>query len=362
MKIAIGISGGVDSAVAALLLKQEGHDLFGLFMKNWEEDDDEEHCAAATDLKYAKMVCSQLEIPLHTVNFSNEYWDQIFEVFLQEYRRARTPNPDVLCNKEIKFKLFAEHARTLGADKIATGHYAGIEYINGEWHLLKGQDSHKDQSYFLYLLEEEMLSNALFPLAKMNKKEVRKIAKSKGLTNYNRKDSTGICFIGERRFSDFLSRYIDNQPGDIVDESGTILGTHSGIWFYTIGQRTGLGIGGVRDRPEDAWYVADKDFKENRVIIVQGHHHPALFTSSLVADSLHWINGSRFSSKVLTAKIRHRQPDQKCCLNEVDTDCVRVNFEQPQRAVAMGQSVVFYDHQHCLGGGIITSETPNALQ
>ena len=353
MKIAVGISGGVDSAVAALLLKRAGHDVFGLFMKNWEEEDSDGYCAAALDLEFAENICRQLDIPLHKANFSAEYWDQVFQVFLHEYQRGRTPNPDVLCNREIKFKRFIEHAQALGADKIATGHYAGIKRLDSGWDLLRAEDSNKDQSYFLYLLEQDMLARTLFPLTRIKKEQVRMIARREGIVNHDRKDSTGICFIGERRFRDFLSAYLKNQPGDIVDEQGKVIGSHSGVWFYTVGQRTGLKIGGVRNRLEKPWYVAGKDVTSNRITAVQGNDHPALFSSSLEVENTHWINRLASGYLPVTAKIRHRQPDQACRLVNVGSGRMQVVFQHPQRAVVAGQSIVFYQGQSCLGGGII---------
>lgn len=353
MRIAIGISGGVDSAVAAALLRREGHDVFGLFMKNWEEDDDEAYCAAAEDLEYAGAICRRLDVPLHTVNFSAEYWERVFEIFLREYRAGRTPNPDVLCNREIKFRRFIEHARSFGADQVATGHYAGVEEVGGEWRLLKGRDVDKDQSYFLHLLDSKTLARVTFPLSGMLKSEVRALARDARLKSYDRKDSAGICFIGKRRFRDFLARYLDERPGEIVDENGAVLGEHRGVWFYTVGQRAGLGIGGVRGKAEDTWYVAGKDLENNRLVAVQGHNHPALFASSLTAGPVHWISGSPATDQPLAARIRHRQPDQSCCLATLDDGRVEVRFDQPQRGVAPGQSVVFYRGRQCLGGGVI---------
>ena len=353
MKIAVGISGGVDSAVAALLLKRRGHDVFGLFMKNWEEDDDEIYCAAAEDLGYARAVCRRLEIPLRTVNFSTEYWDRVFAVFLDEYRAGRTPNPDVLCNREIKFKLFVEHARALAADKIATGHYAGVERAGDEWRLLKGHDSEKDQSYFLYLLEQDVLAQTLFPLAETDKREVRALARREGLASCDRKDSTGLCFIGERRFRDFLARYLEDAPGEMVDQKGAVVGAHRGAWSCTLGQRAG--VGGIRGTAEKAWYVAAKDLERNRLLVVQGRDHPALFSSWLTASRTHWINKPPPGGAEITARIRHRQADQECRLTHAAGGRVRVCFKQPQRAVAPGQSVVFYDGRRCLGGGVIES-------
>ncbi len=352
MKIAVAISGGVDSSVAALLLKRAGHDVFGLFMKNWEEDDNEQ-CAAALDLEFVEKTCTRLDIPLHTVNFSAEYWERVFKVFLREYRVGRTPNPDVLCNREIKFKRFMEHARTLEADKIATGHYAGIRRRNSDWYLLKAEDITKDQSYFLHLLEQEVLAQLLFPLAEMTKKQVREVARREGLATHDRKDSTGICFIGERHFRDFLSTYLESCPGDILDETGKVIGRHCGAWFYTIGQRAGLGVGGTRGGAEKPWYVVDKDIEANRLTVVQGNDHPALFSSSLIAENVHWINRRPPRASFLAAKIRYRQPDQHCRLVDLGTNMLQVNFEHPQRAVVAGQSIVFYQGQTCLGGGVI---------
>ena len=351
-KIIIGLSGGVDSAVSALLMKRRGLDVEALFMKNWEEDDNE-YCAAAEDLDSARRVTDRLGIPLHTVNFSAEYWEDVFARFLSEYRRGRTPNPDVLCNREIKFKTFIEHARKLGGGKIATGHYARIEDRDGVRCLMKGLDADKDQSYFLYLLEQRSLACSVFPLAELHKREVREIARAHGLACHDRKDSTGICFIGERKFRAFLSRYLPSRPGDIVDGNDRAIGRHPGCWYYTIGQRKGLGIGGTRNGGGDAWYVVGKDMRRNTLTVVQGATHPLLFKKRLRAIAPHWIGEAPREGEPLTSKIRYRQADQSCIINRLGTDTVEVVFDQPQRAVTPGQSIVFYRGRECLGGGVI---------
>lgn len=288
-RVIVGMSGGVDSSVAALLLKAQGYDVSGLFMKNWEEDDNEGICSAAEDLAHAQSVCDQLGIPLHTVNFSAEYWDRVFEYFLAELEVGRTPNPDVMCNKEIKFKAFLDHARTLGADYIATGHYVGKITCHGNHYLIKGSDNNKDQSYFLYALNQKQLSHTLFPLASMSKEEVRAIAERENFANHDKKDSTGICFIGERNFNQFLKRYLPEEPGDITTPDGKVIGTHNGLMYYTIGQRQGLGIGGSTEGNGQPWYVADKDIKNNKLVVVQDHDHPLLLADSLLAEDMHWI-------------------------------------------------------------------------
>jgi len=349
VKIIVGISGGVDSAVAALTLKQAGHDVTGLFMKNWEEDDTDTECSAAEDLKVARAACDRLGIPLKTVNFSTEYWDRVFSYFLAEYRAGRTPNPDVLCNKEIKFKAFLEHALTLGADRIATGHYACIEREHDRYRLLKAADANKDQTYFLYLLGQNELARTLFPLGDIAKPEVRRRAQAAGLPNHDRKDSTGICFIGERKFKDFLARYLPAQPGEIHTLAGLKKGRHDGVMFYTIGQRHGLGIGGEGA----AWYVVAKDIADNILYVEQGEHHPALYCEALIAGQLHWIDGHPPGLPLAAlAKTRYRQTDQECTLT-AQAGGVRVDFAHAQRAVTPGQSVVFYEGAHCLGGGVI---------
>jgi len=349
MKIIVGISGGVDSAVTALLLKQEGHDVTGLFMKNWEEDDADGHCSAEDDLKMARAVCEAIGIPLKTVNFSTEYWDRVFSYFLAEYQAGRTPNPDVLCNKEIKFKAFLEHALTLGAECIATGHYARVRHDGGQHRLLKACDTNKDQTYFLYLLGQKELARTLFPLGELTKPQVRTLAHEAGLPNFDRRDSTGICFIGERDFKSFLGRYLPAQPGEIRTLAGAPKGKHDGAMYYTIGQRHGLGIGGEGE----AWYVVGKDVSHNILYVEQGEHHPALYSEALIARQLHWIGADapRLPRK-LHAKTRYRQPDQDCCLTAQDNE-LRVEFDAAQRAITPGQSVVFYDGDECLGGGVI---------
>jgi len=356
--IMVGMSGGVDSSVAAHLLIEQGFHVEGLFMKNWEEDDSEEYCTAAEDLKDAQSVCDQLKIPLHTVNFSTEYWDRVFEHFLNEYKAGRTPNPDVLCNREIKFRAFLEHAQSLGAEAIATGHYVDTQFKGNEYQLIKGRDNNKDQSYFLYMLGQKQLSKALFPLGNIEKDQVRKIAEANHFINSRKKDSTGICFIGERKFTDFLSRFLPAQPGDIVSDSGKLLGKHNGLMYYTIGQRQGLGIGGRNDASGDAWFVAQKDMDNNQLIVVQGGEHPLLYKKKLLADDIHWVSDS-FPDELVKntfhcmAKTRYRQPDQACHIS-MDKGVLHVDFDEPQRAITPGQSLVLYSGQQCLGGAIIT--------
>ena len=349
MKVVVGISGGVDSAVAALLLKREGHDVTGVFMKNWEEDDTSTNCSAAEDLKAAQAVCDRLAIPLRTVNFSTEYWDRVFAYFLDEYRAGRTPNPDVLCNKEIKFKAFLHHALDLGADAIATGHYARIERDNGHYYLCKGRDHEKDQSYFLYLLDQAALSRTLFPVGELTKPQVRALARETRLPNADRRDSTGICFIGERDFKSFLARYLPAQPGDIQTVDGDLKGRHDGLMYYTIGQRHGLGVGG----PGEAWYVVEKDLARNVLIVAQGTENQALYCGALDAGALHWISEEPASPLQCEAKTRYRQPDQACTVTLDANDTAHVIFRRPQRAITPGQSVVFYAQDRCLGGGTI---------
>ena len=353
-KVIIGLSGGVDSAVAALRLLEQGCRVEALFMKNWEEDDSEDHCAAAEDLAEARKVAECLDIPLHTVNFSAEYWDRVFAHFLAEYRAGRTPNPDILCNQEIKFRAFLDHALDRGADFIATGHYARIDRTSGRARLLKGSDPAKDQSYFLYRLGQRALRHSLFPLGGLHKTEVRRLAADAGLPNHARKDSTGICFIGERRFRDFLARYLPAQPGDIVSVEGEKLGTHQGLMFHTIGQRQGLGIGGRRDAGGEPWYVVGKDLAGNRLLVAQGGDHPALFRNRLTATDLHWIAGAAPALPLACdARIRYRQEPQPCRILALDGDRVEVAFDRPQRAVTPGQAAVFYSGDECLGGGTI---------
>ncbi len=353
-KIIVGLSGGVDSAVAALLLQQQGFQVEGLFMKNWEEDDEAGYCAAAEDLADASAVAERLQIPLHTVNFSSEYWDRVFAYFLAEYQAGRTPNPDVLCNREIKFKAFLDHAIGLGAAGIATGHYARIERTAAGTRMLRAKDENKDQTYFLYMLGQAQLSHARFPLGGLEKPEVRRLARQAGFSNSEKKDSTGICFIGERKFRDFLSRYLPANPGPIETPEGERIGQHQGLMYYTLGQRKGLGIGGLAGAGEVPWFVVGKDLKKNVLLVAQGHDHPLLLKRALTASQLHWVAGEPPALPLrCKARIRHRQPLQHCTLERLPDDTLRVRFDQPQRAVTPGQSVVFYLDQVCLGGGII---------
>ncbi|MFL0808938.1 MAG: tRNA 2-thiouridine(34) synthase MnmA [Agarilytica sp.] len=348
------MSGGVDSSVAALLLLQEGYQVEGLFMKNWDEDDGTEYCTAKTDLLDAAAVCQKLGIHLHTANFASDYWDNVFEHFLEEYKAGRTPNPDILCNREIKFKVFLDYADTLGADFIATGHYANTEEENGHTYLAKGLDHNKDQSYFLHAVSEEAFARTLFPIGNIEKPKVREIAETNDLVTHNKKDSTGICFIGERRFKDFLQNYLPAQPGKIINENGEQIGKHDGLMYHTIGQRQGLGIGGIAGAKEDAWYVAGKNLQTNELLVVQGGNHPRLFSSTLIAEQIHWINDVPPAEGIeLSAKVRYRQEDQTCQLQAVNDRELEVRFDTPQRAITPGQSVVFYADRRCLGGGVI---------
>src|SRR5574340_1033298 len=346
-RVIVGMSGGVDSAVAALLLKQQGFEVLGLFMKNWEDEEDE-HCPARQDFLDALAVADRIGIELEAVNFSAEYKERVFSHFLREYQAGRTPNPDVLCNAEIKFRSFLEHALSLGADCIATGHYARLRERDGQFQLLKGEDGTKDQSYFLYRLSQAQLAKTLFPLGSLYKREVREVARRAGLPNYARKDSTGICFIGERPFRVFLSRYLSRQPGEIQTPEGRAVGRHEGLMYYTIGQRHGLKIGGQGE----AWFVAGKELARNVLIVVQGHDHPLLYREKLNAAELSWISGSPPRPQwVYGAKTRYRQPDAACCITAVDERGCSVDFAEPQWAVTPGQSVVIYESDVCLGGG-----------
>ncbi len=352
--ILVGVSGGVDSAVATYLLREQGHEVQGMFMKNWDEDDAEGYCSAAVDLEDASGVCDQLGITLHTRNFSSEYWDNVFESFLSEYRAGRTPNPDVLCNREIKFKTFLEHALILGADHIATGHYARVEYRDGYYRLLKARDGNKDQTYFLHALGQHQLRRALFPLGELTKPEVRRIAQQQGFGNAAKKDSTGICFIGERKFREFLGRFLPAQPGEMRTPEGKSMGRHEGLMYYTLGQRQGLGIGGNPGGNGAPWYVVGKDLDSNTLIVAQGHDHPLLYRTELTASQLNWVAQRPASLPFrCMAKTRYRQADQACTISELDGDRCRVRFERPQRAITPGQSVVFYLGDECLGGGVI---------
>ena len=352
--VIVGMSGGVDSSVAAYLLTESGYHVEGLFMKNWEEDDGSEYCTAKEDLADAVGVCDKLGINLHIANFSAEYWDNVFRHFLTEYKAGRTPNPDILCNREIKFKAFLEYATELGADLIATGHYVRKEYTNNQTRLLKGNDTQKDQSYFLSQVSEKCLHKSIFPIGDLKKSKVRNIAKRLNLSTHSKKDSTGICFIGERKFKDFLSRYLPGKSGDIETKDGTVIGKHSGVMFYTHGQRQGLGIGGVKNQLEQPWYVIDKDIKRNVLVVAQGNEHDDLYSTSLVASQIFWINEEKPKLPLhCSAKVRYRQTDQKCSVTNHLNGFLQVDFEKPQRAITPGQHVVFYTDQRCLGGAII---------
>jgi tRNA-specific 2-thiouridylase len=349
----VGMSGGVDSSVAALLLKRAGREVAGLFMQNWVEDDRFGECQADRDRADAVRVCARLDVPFHARNFAADYWDRVFENFLSEYRAGRTPNPDVLCNREIKFKTFLEHARSLGAEWIATGHYARTDVVDGRHRLLRGRDSNKDQSYFLYTLGQDALSATLFPVGELAKPQVRRLASDAGLPTHAKKDSTGICFIGERNFREFLGQFIPAQPGELRTPDGTVLGEHIGAMYYTLGQRDGLGIGGRRGAGAEPWYVVGKDVAANVLYVAQGVDNDWLHSSRLAASGLSWIAGAPLSGEFrCTAKTRYRQTDQVCRVS-VTADGCEVEFDVAQRAVTPGQSVVFYRDDECLGGGII---------
>jgi tRNA-specific 2-thiouridylase len=354
-KVVVGLSGGVDSSVAALLLNQQGYEVEGLFMKNWVDFAEESECTIEEDRKDAESVAGTVGIPFHEANFAMEYWDYVFKHFLDEYRAGRTPNPDILCNREIKFKAFLDHALQLGGYMIATGHYARVEERDGQFHLLKGLDHNKDQSYFLYTLGQDQLSRTLFPLGELPKPEVRRIAEEAGFITHDKKDSTGICFIGERRFREFLSRYIPAQPGEMRTPDGDYIGQHAGLMYYTLGQRQGLGIGGRKDSTGEPWFVAGKDMENKILYVVQGDH-PWLHCQSLKAEQLSWVAGHppTFPCRA-TAKTRYRQPDQTCTITQDEDGKIQVVFDEQQRAVTPGQSVVFYIEDDCLGGGIIIS-------
>lgn len=357
----VGMSGGVDSSVTALLLQREGHDLAGMFMQNWEDDEPDSACRADEDRKDALAVCAKLGIPFHPRNFAGEYRERVFAHFLSEYRSGRTPNPDVLCNREIKFRTFLDAARELGAEKIATGHYARVAHEDGRWKLLRAADGNKDQTYFLHALDQEQLGAALFPLGDLRKEQVRALAHEAGFAVHAKKDSTGICFIGERDFREFLSKYLPAQPGELRTPEGEILGEHHGAMFYTPGQRAGLRIGGRAGAGPDPWYVVGKNVAKNIVFVAQGAQSRWLMSRRLRAEQVHWISGEDPALPLTCAAMtRHRQPAQPCTINKMDGQ-IEVRFEQPQRAVAPGQSVVFYAGDECLGGGVIAStDAPRA--
>lgn len=348
MRIVVGMSGGVDSAVSALLLKKAGYDVLGVFMKNWEEKDEEGVCTSEGDWKDVQHVCELIDIPYYAVNFTKEYWDRVFTLFLNEYKAGRTPNPDVLCNREIKFKAFLDFAMQLGAEKIATGHFVQTDDAG---HLIKGVDPNKEQSYFLYMLHQEQLKKAVFPVGGMTKAEVRQIAQDAGLPVAKKKDSTGICFIGERQFKPFLKQYLPAQPGDMVTPEGEVVGRHDGLMYYTLGQRRGLGIGGHGDGR--SYFVVDKDLKNNRLIVAQGEDHPLLYSRGAVIEQLTWISDPVMVGRQYGVKTRYRQPDQGAAIEKMDENEAVVAFDEPQRAVTPGQSLVIYDGEICLGGGII---------
>jgi len=353
-KIVVGMSGGVDSSVAALLLKRQGYDVTGLFMKNGEDDDDDEYCSTREDLVDVASVADVLGIELDVVNFAAEYKDRVFASFLAEYAAGRTPNPDVLCNAEIKFKAFLDRALAMGAERIATGHYAGVREVDGRFELLRGADPGKDQSYFLHRLTQQQLGRVLFPLAALKKVEVRRIAREAGLPVHAKKDSTGICFIGERPFREFLNRYLPRAPGAIRTPEGSVVGSHIGLAFYTIGQRSGLGIGGTKGGDGEPWYVADKDLGRNELLVVQGHEHPLLRNRAVMAADLAWVSAEAPDAGLAYAgKTRYRQADAACRIAALAAERCEIEFDEPQWAVTPGQSVVLYRGAVCLGGGVI---------
>ena len=359
--VVVALSGGVDYSVAALRIREAGLRCSALFMKNWNEPSEDGHCRWEQDVDDCLQVCEKLDIPLNTIDLSKAYWDAVFEDFLAEYRRGRTPNPDVLCNREIKFKAFLDAARKLGGDLIATGHYVRSDHVDEHWRLHSGIDGNKDQSYFLYTLGQTQLAHSLFPIGDLPKREVRARARSAGLVTHEKKDSTGICFIGERRFREFLAQYLPAQAGPVMSEDGRVIGQHHGAVYYTLGQRQGLNVGGVRGALEAPWFVAAKDLEHNVLTVVQGHEHPSLLSQALIATDLSWVAGEAPSLPLTcTAKTRYRQGAQTCTIVARETDRVLVEFSAPQRAVTPGQSVVFYQDQQCLGGGIISKVEKHA--
>ena len=359
--VTVGLSGGVDSAVSALLLQRRGARVSAVFMKNWEADDRDGYCAAAEDLADARAVSERLGVPLDAVNFSSAYWDRVFERFLADHQAGLTPNPDVLCNQEIKFHAFLEHSLGRGADRIATGHYARVARVGGRFRLLRGADREKDQTYFLYTLGQDALARVEFPVGHLTKPEVRRLAAEAGLPNHARKGSTGICFIGERRFRPFLARFLPRSPGEIHNVAGEVVGHHEGLAFYTLGQRRGLGIGGRQGARAAPWFVLAKDLDRNVLVVAQDHDHQALLSSLLTLRELHWVAGSAPAGRLdCTARIRYRQAEQPCRATPLPGDRCRVEFARPQWAATPGQSVVFYDGDECLGGGVIEQADPGA--
>ncbi|NNV01964.1 tRNA 2-thiouridine(34) synthase MnmA [Brevibacillus sp. MCWH] len=357
-RVVVGMSGGVDSSVTAYLLKQQGYDVIGIFMKNWDDTDEFGHCTAEEDFQDVRRVCEQIGIPYYTVNFEKEYMEKVFQYFLDEYKRGRTPNPDVMCNREIKFGELLDKVMDLGADYIATGHYARVEYRDGAYRLLRGVDTNKDQSYFLNALNQHQLSKTMFPLGSLTKPQVREIAEKAGLATAKKKDSTGICFIGERNFREFLQNYLPAKPGNIETVDGEVIGRHDGLMYYTLGQRQGLGIGGGHGKTGQPWFVVDKDLERNVLIVAEGAGHPRLYSTSLIATDVNWISGKEPESAfTCTAKFRYRQPDQGVTVHLREGNTVEVVFDQPQKAVTPGQAVVFYNGEECLGGGIIDQVT-----
>lgn len=351
-RVVIGMSGGVDSSVAALLLKQQGYEVIGIFMKNWDDTDEYGHCTAEADFQDVQRVCEQIGIPAYSVNFEKEYSEKVFKYFLDEYKKGRTPNPDVMCNREIKFGEFLDKALELEADYIATGHYAQVDYVDGEYRLLRGADNNKDQTYFLNALSQYQLSKAMFPIGHLNKPELRKIAEEANLATAKKKDSTGICFIGERDFREFLSKFLPAQPGEIRTLDGEVKGTHQGLMYYTLGQRKGIGIGG--EGSGEPWFVVEKDIENNILFVAQGSDHPRLYSKSLIATDVNWISEKdKEAVFTCTAKFRYRQPDQNVTVKSGPNNTCEVIFEKPQKAITPGQAVVFYQGDVCLGGGTI---------
>jgi tRNA-uridine 2-sulfurtransferase len=350
IRVVVGMSGGVDSSVAALLLKEQGYDVIGIFMKNWDDTDEFGVCTATEDYEDVIRVCNQIGIPYYAVNFEKQYWDKVFTYFLDEYKAGRTPNPDVMCNKEIKFKAFLEHAMKLGADFLATGHYARVEYRDGEYKMLRGVDENKDQTYFLNQLSQSQLEKVMFPIGNIEKSKVREIAKEADLATATKKDSTGICFIGERNFKEFLSNYLPAQPGNMETLEGEVVGKHDGLMYYTIGQRHGLGIGGAGD----PWFVIGKDLERNVLFVGQAFHNDKLYSDSIIAVDVSWVTEKEVEETFeCTAKFRYRQPDNKVTVQKLEDGTVKVVFAEPIRAITPGQSVVFYHGDECLGGGTI---------